>query len=74
MVSCGCCNFAIAKVKEDSTFSGEWLPVGKGSGSYIRVQTFQHVGQGQGDYEPWTGCMAGSLRIKPQGCTVCLGF
>ena len=67
-----------AKVKEDSTFgvtfSGEkeWLPVGKGSGSYIRVQTFQHVGQGQGDYEPWPR-MAGS-HIKPRGCTICSGF
>ena len=38
-------------MKEDGLFGGEWTPVAKGSGSYIRIQTFQHVGRGQGDYE-----------------------
>ena len=38
-------------VKEDSMFGGGWVPVGRGSGSYIRVQTYQHVGTGYGDYD-----------------------
>ena len=38
-------------MKEDGLFGGEWTPVAKGSGSYIRIQTFQHVGRGQGDYD-----------------------
>ena len=38
-------------MKEDSIFGGGWVPVGRGSGSYIRVQTYQHVGAGFGDYD-----------------------